>query len=175
MGNGSLRVPSFCLLLRTTCDGNVSAKSLASFVNSESGEAALARIRICAQDCNHSTDSRNRAAPGNPELEADLVNADSALKELAFTTYVGALLAKCLHTAARSVSRNQHPRNGQNHPTIYLKVSLYASENCRPKHTLPNQLYGHNANGAAATATLRQDGFWRCSGVGIFQVTASER
>ena len=92
---------------------------------SESEEAAShpSRTQICAQDCSHSADSRNRAAQSDVEVEADLVNVDSALKELAFTTLVGALSGQVLPTAARSVSRNQLPQNEQNQPTIYLKVT----------------------------------------------------
>ena len=89
-------------------------------MNSESGEAAShpSRTQICAQDCSHSTDSRNGAAQGDVEVEADLVNADAASKELAFTTFVGALSGQVLPTAARSVSRRTLPLNKQNQPTI---------------------------------------------------------
>ena len=89
-------------------------------MNSESGEVAShpSRTQICDQDCSHGTDSRNRAAQGDVEVEADLVNADSASKELAFTTFVGALSGQVLPTAARSVSGNQLPQNQQNQPTI---------------------------------------------------------
>ena len=89
-------------------------------MNSESGEAAShpSQIQIRAQDRSHSTDSRNRAAQGDVEVEADLVNVDSASKEFTFTTFVGALSGQVLPTAARSVSRNQLPQNEQNQPTI---------------------------------------------------------
>ena len=89
-------------------------------MNSESGGAASRppQTQIGAQDCSHSSDSRNRAARGDGEVEADLVNADSASKELAFTTFVGALSGQVLPTAARSVSGNQLPQNEQNQPTI---------------------------------------------------------